>query len=254
MSLLRRREGNVEILTLNRPEQRNALNREVIGLLGQAFTETENDPAIRSVILTGAGDKAFCAGMDLKEFAQSQGAPQQPTPEYFMRFIEGRLVKPLIAAVNATALAGGFELMLNCDLVIASERALFGIPEAKRGLFAAGGGMFLPARIAPAIAFELGLTGDPIDAARAYQLGLVNRVVPADQVVPVALQLAQRIAENGPLGVAATKLLMSTCLSKGMEAARALMPQLMENVFKSEDAIEGSRAFAAKRQPRWQGK
>jgi len=172
----------------------------------------------------------------------------------FTEFSRGRFPKPVIGAANATAVAGGFELLMNCDLIVASEQARFGVPEVKRGLFPAGGGVMLPARIPLAVALELGLTGEQIDAARAYQLGLVNRVVPPDQVLPAALELAAKISENGPLGVQVTKQLMRSCMVNGIEATYKLQEQLHEKVFKSEDAMEGARAFAEKRTPVWKGR
>ncbi len=258
MILERRTEGSVQILMLNRPEQRNALSPELIEALSSALAEAKADDATRAVILTAAGDKAFCAGMDLKAFAAAQvsGAPARDpaaTAE-FGEFAKGNFPKPVIAAVNATAVAGGFELMLNCDLVVTSDRAKFGIPEVKRGLYAAGGGYALPARIPLAVALELGLTGDLIDAERALDLGLVNRVVPADAVVSTALDLAARISANGPLGVALTKKLMRTVTRQGMAAAALLAADSHETVFRSHDALEGSRAFAEKRAPQWTGR
>jgi enoyl-CoA hydratase len=254
MDLLRRREGGVEILTLNRPGQRNALSPELIADLSTAFREALDNDAVRVLVLTGAGDRAFCAGMDLKAFA-ARGDDAGPTLDntHFTMFATGTYPKPIIGAVNATAVAGGFELLLNCDMVVTSENAKFGIPEAKRGLFAAGGGIALPARIPLAVALELGLTGDLIDAERAYQLGLVNRIVPADNVVAVALELAARISENGPLGVLATKKLMRITHNEGVAAARTAQQGEQDLVFNSKDAREGARAFAEKRPPQWTG-
>jgi enoyl-CoA hydratase len=210
------------------------------------------------VILTAAGDKAFCAGMDLKEFAAAQAAgtpPRDPAAmAHFTEFSHGAFPKPIIAAVNATAVAGGFELVLNCDLVVTSDQAKFGIPEVKRGLFAAGGGYTLPARIPLAVALELGLTGDLIDAEYAQRLGLVNRVVPAEDILKTALELAARISDNGPLGVVLTKKLMRAVTEHGVDAAREIAAANHESVFKSEDALEGSTAFAQKRPPVWKGR
>jgi enoyl-CoA hydratase len=251
--LLRQRQGAVEILTLNRPEQRNALSPELLVEFSNALKEAEQSSEIRAVILTAAGDKAFCAGMDLKAFA-TQTSSEPPSFPHAEAFFEGRFPKPVIAAVNATALAGGFEMVLSCDIAIVADIAKFGIPEAKRGLFAAGGGVLLPARIPLAIALEMGLTGEPIDATRAYQLGLVNRVVKAEDVLSTALGLAEKIAENGPLGVAATKRLMLNCVEHGAGATRPLLNALRDSVFNSEDAKEGARAFAEKRVPSWKGK
>jgi enoyl-CoA hydratase len=258
MDLERRREGSVEILTLNRPERRNSLSPELLEALSKAFTEIKVDDGVRVVILTGAGDKAFCAGMDLKAFAASQATDAPPRDPSlmagFQEFSHGTFPKPIIAAVNATAVAGGFELVMNCDLVVSSDEAKFGIPEVKRGLFPAGGGFTLPARIPLAIALELGLTGDFIDAVKAERLGLVNRVVPAADVVTAALELAARISENGPLGVILTKKLMRTVAEHGVDAARQQATEGHASVFKSEDALEGARAFAEKRTPNWKGR
>ncbi|SFP21870.1 MULTISPECIES: enoyl-CoA hydratase/isomerase family protein [Actinomadura] len=255
MDLLRRREGPVEVLTLNRPDQRNALSPELMADISTAFRECLEDTGVRAIVLTGAGDRAFCAGMDLKAFAErSQASGPAADTTHFMMFSQGRYPKPIIGAANATAVAGGWELLLNCDIVVTSDKAKFGLPEVKRGLFAAGGGTTLPGRIPLGIALELGLTGDLIDAARAYELGLVNRVVPAEDVLDTALDVARRIGENGPLGVLATKKLMRVAFTDGVAAARAAQEGERAKVFESEDALEGARAFAEKREPRWKGR
>jgi enoyl-CoA hydratase len=257
MELERRREGAVEILTLNRPAQRNALNPELIERLSTALTDTRSDDSVHAIVLTGAGDRAFCAGMDLKSLAaQGTGAPRRDpaATSDFTGFLRGEYPKPVVGAVNGTAVAGGFELVMACDVAVAADHALFGIPEVKRGLFAAGGGVTLPARIPLAIALELGLTGDFINAQRAWQLGLVNRVLPAAEVLPAALELANRISVNGPLAVAATKAMMRTVAQRGVQAGYAMIDGLREQVFGSEDALEGARAFAEKRPPHWTGR
>ena len=156
--------------------------------------------------------------------------------------------------VNGTAVAGGFELVMACDVAVAADHALFGIPEVKRGLFAAGGGATLPARIPLAIALELGLTGDFINAQRAWQLGLVNRVLPAAKVLPAALELANRIPANGPLAVAATKAMMRTVAQRGVQAGLCDDRRAQGAGLHSEDALEGARAFAEKRPPHWTGR
>src|SRR5246127_5319846 len=191
--LERGRDGHVEILTLNRPEQRNALSPTLLEELSAALADIKRDAGVRAVVLTGAGNRAFCAGMDLKAFAAGGGVRDMAATAEFTEFTRGKHAKPVVAAVNGAAVAGGFELVMACDLVVAAEHARFGLPEVKRGLFAAGGGgggVPLPARVPLAVALELGLTGDPIDAERAYQLGLVNRVVPDSEVLTVALDLA----------------------------------------------------------------
>lgn len=239
--LLSRRDGNVLVATMNRPEARNALNAALKEELSAALRAADADPEVRAVVLTGAGP-VFCAGMDLKEFASRNGGAM----DQLVWFCTDGIATPVIAALNGSALAGGFELVLACDLVVAAEDAKVGIPEVKRGLYAAGGGTTLPARVPLAVALEMGLTGDPLTAARAQQIGLVNAVVPADRVLPEALALAQRIAANGPLGVAMTKKLMREC--------RWGEPAEVESVFRSADAIEGATAFAERRQPVWTGK
>jgi enoyl-CoA hydratase len=237
--LLTQRTGNVLVLTLNRPAVRNALNPELKDRLLSALQDADADPDVRVVVLTGAGP-VFCPGMDLKAFAK--GADFGGLSAYYR---EG-IAKPVIAALNGSALGGGFELALACDLIVAAEEATIGMPEVKRGLFAAGGGTTLSARIPLATALELGLTGDPITASRAQQIGLVNAVVPADRVLPAALELAARIAANAPLGVAITKKLL--------RERRWGEPEETAAVFHSADAMEGARAFAERRQPVWAGK
>src|SRR3954447_3402810 len=171
------RRGAVTIVTINRPERRNALDPATMSGIGRALSDAETDDTVRAVVLTGAGEKAFCAGMDLKAFAEGGITPETLPKPGLDVLVERVYPKPVIAAVNGPALAGGFEIVLACDLVVAAEHATFGIPEVKRGLVAAGGATRLPRRIPLALALELGLTGEPVDAARAMALGLVNRVV-----------------------------------------------------------------------------
>jgi enoyl-CoA hydratase len=237
--LLSERIGGVLVLTFNRPQARNALNPELKDRLLQAMRDADGDPGVRAVVITGNGP-IFCAGMDLKAFAA--GAAFGGLADFYAHGI----AKPLIAALNGPALGGGFEVALTCDLIIAPEQAWFALPEVKRGLFAAGGGTTLAGRIPRAIALEIGLTGDPITASRALQIGLVNKVVPAEEVLGEALKLAGRIAENGPLAVALTKKLMREC--------RWADPEETAGVFRSADALEGVRAFAERRPPAWSGK
>lgn len=253
--LVRERRGNVLVARLNRPEARNALNATVINGIGLVMQEAEADPEIRAIVITGTGDRAFCAGMDLRAFASGE----QPSPsdagsmEGFRRLIDGELTVPVIGAANASALAGGFELLLGCDIIVASSQAMFGLPEVKRGLIPAGSGTMLGTRIPLAIALEMTLTGDSIDAGRAYELGLANAVVAPDEVFATALAYAERIAANGPLGVRATKELVRLCVTdagRGAERLRELQPA----VFGSADAKEGAIAFVEKRTPVWQGR
>ena len=253
--LLRERQGHIEILTINRPEARNAINGAVSKALSAAFDELTEDADAWVVILTGSGDKAFSAGMDLKAFADGEAGDIIGASGGFAGIAQRDFPKPLIAAVNGSALAGGCEIMLSCDLVVAVEEAKFGIPEVKRGLFAAGGGLIrLPKRLPRAIALELALTGDPIDAQRALALGLVNRVVPAGRLLDEAVALATTIAENAPLAVRASKRIMKQSAEVSEAEAWELNNAEVGPVFGSADAMEGPVAFAEKRKPNWTGK
>jgi enoyl-CoA hydratase len=252
--LVKERRGAVSILRLNRPEARNSLNPELLTEIGLGMIEAEGDPDVRAVVLTGTGEKAFCAGMDLRAFAEggTVGGSKEGM-KGFARFTQGDIGVPIVGAANATAVAGGFELLLGCDVVIASAAASFGLPEVKRGLFAAGGGVFLSTRIPLAVALELTLTGDPVDAPRALSLGLVNQVVPPAEVLDAAVAMAERIARNGPLALKATKELVRTA-STNLEKARTLAAEWQPKVFGSEDAKEGATAFIEKRDPVLKGR
>jgi enoyl-CoA hydratase/carnithine racemase len=252
--LVRERRGNVLIVRLNRPEARNALNGALIAGLGAAIAEAESDAGLRAVVLTGTGDRAFCAGMDLREFASGDlaGLAADGLAGYG-RLVAGEAGVPVIGAANASAVAGGFELLLACDVIVASEQARFGLPEVKRGLFAAGGGTSLGLRVPLGIALEMTLTGDSIDARRAYDLGLVNAVVAPGAVLETALGFAERIAANGPLGVAATRELVRLVVTDHARAGHRAR-ELQRSVFASQDAREGAAAFIEKRAPQWQGR
>jgi enoyl-CoA hydratase len=245
------RDG-VQIITINRPEARNALNAAVAQGIAAAVDELDASPELRVGVLTGAGG-TFSSGMDLKAFLLGE------TPAIPGRGLGGITEapprKPLIAAVEGWALAGGFELLLACDLVVAAETARFGVPEVKRSLIAAAGAaVHLPRRLPPAIALELLLTGDPITAARAYEVGLVNRVVPEGEALGGALELARTIAANGPLAVAATKQIARATADWSMAEAWTEQAKIVAPVFASEDAKEGATAFAEKRPPVWLGR
>jgi len=250
--VLRERRGHVEVLTINRPEARNAINRATAIALGDALDACESDDDVWVVVLTGAGDKAFSAGMDLKAFA----AGEFPiTDKGFGGITQRDFPKPLIAAANGAALAGGFEILISCDMVVAAERAKFGIPEASRGLIAGGGGLIrLPKRIPLAVAYEMALTAEPIDAQRAYELGLVNRVVAGENVLDEAVALAERIAKNAPLAVRTSKDVMKRSRELSEEQCWQLNTEAFGIIGRSADAMEGAVAFAEKRQPNWQGK
>ncbi|WP_322754182.1 enoyl-CoA hydratase-related protein [Frankia sp. Cas3] len=245
-----RRHGAVTVLTINRPERRNALDGESIAALGEAFTAAERDAEIGALVLTGAGDRAFCSGMDLRDFASGAFAVDDRRPG--LEVIQHRVYpKPVVAAVNGAAVAGGFELVLACDLVVAAKHATFGMPEVRRGLLAAGGGTRLPRRVPLQLALEMGLTGESIDAHRALAAGLVNRVVPAADVMDEAIRLAGAVARNAPLAVAATKTLM---LAEVEGVSRAEIEATARKLLDSEDAREGALAFAERREPRWVGR
>ena len=253
--LVRTRQGPVLILRLNRPEARNALTMGLIAGIGNAVAEAEADPEIRVVVLTGTGDRAFCAGMDLRAFAEGEGPPPGSTEGFaaFQRLVRGEVTVPLVGAANATALAGGFELLLACDIIVASSQTELGLPEVKRGLFAAGGGTFIGTRVPLSIALEMALIGERISAERAYALGLVNAVVEPADVLATALAYAEQIAENAPMSVTVTKELVRLGVT---DAARAVerLEELRPVVFASEDAHEGAVAFVEKRPPVWRGR
>jgi len=252
--LAREQHGPVAVLRLDRPDARNALTPELTSALGTAVLEADADPDVRAVVLTGTGTRAFCAGMDLRAFAGGdQISGEDPGVAGFMALVGGEVATPIVGAANGSAVAGGLELLLGCDVVVASSEARFGLPEVQRGLFAAGGGTFIGQRIPLAVALEMTLTGDLIDAGRAYELGLVNAVVPPDDVLPAALALAERIAANGPLAVAASKELVRLGASDPRRA-RERLAEWQRVVFASEDAREGALAFVEKRPPTWTGR
>ncbi|MCG6872827.1 MAG: crotonase/enoyl-CoA hydratase family protein, partial [Gammaproteobacteria bacterium] len=220
--------------------------------IAAAMDQLDDDDGIRVAILTGAGG-TFCAGMDLKAFVSGE-----------MPFVEGRGFagltestprKPLLAAVEGYALAGGLELAIACDLIVTSEDAKFGIPEAKRGLAAAAGGLMrLPRQIPPRIAMELAVIGDFISAQRAYELGLVNQIVPAGTALEAAKEMAAKIAANGPLAIAVSKKVILESVDWSADEMWQKQADLVTPIFSSEDAMEGSIAFAEKRAPNWKGK
>jgi enoyl-CoA hydratase/carnithine racemase len=253
--LLREQRGPILVLRLNRPEARNALTPSLIRSVGAAMVEADGDPSVRVVVLTGSGDRVFCAGMDLG--ALTDGTDMGPTDDDawlgFTRFVRGEVSVPVVGAANGSALGGGLELLLGCDVVVVAAGAQLGLPEVKRGLIPGGSGTFLGTRIPLGLALEMTLTGDSIDARRAKEVGLANAVVPFDEVLPTALAYAQRIADNGPLGVTAVKELVRLAVEDGPRAWQRLA-ELRPVVFGSEDAKEGARAFMEKRTPAWQGR
>jgi enoyl-CoA hydratase len=243
-------QDRILIITINRPRARNAVNATVSRGLGDAVDRLDAEAGLSVGVVTGAGG-TFCAGMDLKAFARGETVAIAGRG---LGFTERPSVKPLISAVEGFALAGGTELALATDLIVASKDAVFGIPEVKRGLFAAGGGLLrLPQRIPYAIAMELALTGDNLTATRAAELGLVNMLAEPGTALAEAIALAQRITANGPLAVAATKRIIVESRSWTPETMFAEQSKIKPSVFESNDAKEGAIAFAEKRPPRWTG-
>ena len=245
-------DGGILLITLNRPDQRNAVNAAVARGVAEALDRLDDDDALQVGILTGAG-KGFCAGMDLKAFVA--GERPQVEGRGFAGIVQRGARKPLIAAIEGFAVAGGFEVALACDLIVAARGARLGIPEVKRGLVAAGGALIrLPRRIPYHLAMELALTGDPIDAERAHAVGLVNRLAEPGQAVAVARELAAAVVPNGPLAIAASKRILAEAGDWSQAEAWERQGSISEPVFTSEDAREGATAFAERRDPVWKGR
>lgn len=243
--------GGIAVITINRPEARNAVNGDVARGIAAAVEEFDARKDISVLVLTGAGG-TFSAGMDLKGFLAGD-APIAPG-RGFGGIAERPPAKPVIAAVEGYALAGGFELVLSCDLVVASEDAKFGLPEVRRGLVAGAGGLLrLPRRIPYHIAMEIALTGEHFPAARLAAAGLVNKLVPAGQALPAAMELAGRVALGAPLALAASKRVIVESADWPASEAFARQSQIIGPVFRSKDAMEGAAAFAEKRPPAWRG-
>ena len=246
------RRGHVQLITFDRPEARNAIDLAMTQRIAAALDELDADGDLRAGVVTGAGG-AFSAGMDLKAFARGE-FPAVPV-RGFAGITQQGSDKPLIAAVEGAALAGGFEIAVACDLIVAAESATFGLPEVRRGLVAVAGALRqLPRRVPRGIAKELALTGRPIDAARAYELGLVNRVVPDGEALDAALVLAEAIAANAPLAVAATKRVLDEQDAWDGDDFWARQGEIAGPVIIGRDAREGAVAFAEKREPRWEGR
>ncbi|MCL2542768.1 MAG: enoyl-CoA hydratase-related protein [Nocardioidaceae bacterium] len=256
------RDG-VAVITLNRPAALNAVDAALSTAVGEGLEAAQADDAVRVVVVTGTG-RAFCAGADLKAISAGQDIGATGHPEWgFAGLVRHWIDKPVIAAVNGFAMGGGTELALACDLVVAADSARLGLPEVKRGLLAAAGGVVrLQRQVALKRALELALTGEGIDAETAREWGMVNRVVPAADVLDEALALARTIAANAPLSVQESKRALYRAAAAGSdwsgdwtgEDPWAVSDQAMLTVLGSQDAIEGPIAFAEKREPRWTGR
>ncbi|EKF25731.1 enoyl-CoA hydratase EchA1 [Mycolicibacterium hassiacum DSM 44199] len=248
--MLVEQRDRILIITINRPEAKNAVNAEVSRGLADAMDRLDGDKGLSVGILTGAGG-SFSAGMDLKAFARGENVAIEGRG---LGFTEKPPAKPLIAAVEGYCLAGGCELALATDLIVASRESAFGIPEVKRGLVAGGGGLLrLPQRIPYAVAMELALTGDSISAERALELGLVNKLAEPGKALDAAIELAEKITANGPLAVAATKRIIVESRDWSSAEMWKKQAEIFLPVFASNDAKEGAKAFAEKRAPQWTG-
>ena len=249
-AVLVEQRDRILVITINRPEARNAVNSAVSHGLADAMDRLDDDPGLSVGVLTGAGG-SFSAGMDLKAFARGENVIVEGRG---MGFTERPPAKPLIAAVEGYCLAGGCELALATDLIVASKESAFGIPEVKRGLVAGGGGLLrLPQRIPYAIAMELALTGENLSAVRAQELGLVNVLAEPGSALDAAIALAERITANGPLAVAATKRIIVESRGWSPDEMWSQQTRILMPVFSSNDAKEGAIAFAEKRPPKWTG-
>jgi enoyl-CoA hydratase len=251
-AVLTERRERVLVITLNRPDQRNAVNAAVAGGIAAALDELDADSELSIGVITGAG-KGFCAGMDLKAFVT--GESPYAGDRGFAGITQRAAAKPLIAAIEGFAVAGGLEVALACDLIVAARGARLGIPEVKRSLVAAGGGLLrLPRMLPRNVAMELALTGDPIQAERAHELGLVNRLAEPGAALDTALELAAQIAQNGPLALAASKRILTESTDWPDAEFFDRQGAIAGPVMTSEDAREGATAFAEKRPPVWKGR
>tara|TARA_A100001015_G_scaffold28974_1_gene32219 strand:+ start:1075 stop:1842 length:768 start_codon:yes stop_codon:yes gene_type:complete len=242
----------VMIITINRPQKKNAVNKDVAMGIAAALDALDADDNTHVVILTGAGG-TFCSGMDLKAFVT--GETPYVEGRGFAGMVQRSTDKPLIAAVEGYALAGGCELAITCDLIVAADNSKFGIPEVKRGLAAAAGGLVrLPRQISSRVAMEMALTGDFVDADRALSLGLINQIAPAGEALAQAKALAAKIAENGPLAVKRSKQVIKESIDWSQDDMFDKQQVIVNPVFSSEDAIEGATAFKEKRKPNWKGR
>jgi enoyl-CoA hydratase len=247
-------QGRVGVIRINRPEARNAVNPEVAAGIEAGIDQLEDDPETWVGIITGEGS-VFSAGADLKAIAAGQGASLETARGGFAGITRRTRSKPLIAAVDGPALAGGCEIVLACDLVVASRAAAFGLPEVKRSLVAAAGGMFrLPRNLPPKVAMEIVLTGDPITAERAHEFGLVNHLVEPGGALTGALALAERICANAPVAVRESRAVVLAAQAEDEETLWRMSGKAMGRIMRTEDFTEGPRAFIEKRPAVWKGR
>ncbi len=252
--LLVRDEDCVRVLTLNRPHVLNAINGIAGASIYAALVAADGDPDVRCILLTAAGDRAFSAGGDLKDMADTDGPAMGGDARVITEALRYRPDKPVVAAVNGLAYGGGLELLLACDLVVCGDHATFALPEVRRGIVASGGGLVnLPRVVGPRRASQLILTGAPIDATTALEWGLVNQVVPKGSEFAAALALARAVAANAPVAVRASKKAMIAAMSATSHDAWQYSSAALEAVRRSPDALEGPRAFAQRRPPVWSG-
>jgi enoyl-CoA hydratase len=247
-------DDHIVTLTINRPDARNAVNGQVAIEMEAAVDRFESDPDARIAIITGAGD-TFCAGADLKEIAAGRGKELNTKKGGFAGLVVRDRTKPMIAAVNGTAVAGGCEILLSCDMVVVVSGAKIGVPEVKRSLVAAAGALWRLARtVGRAKAAEMVLTGDPISASEALDLGLVNAVVKRDELMPAARELARRVAVNAPLAVQASRRVLADAFDFTEDELYLASGKAFVSLVKTEDFAEGPRAFVEKRDPVWKGR
>ena len=246
---------HIALVTLDRPEKRNAISPEVASAMEAIVKRIEEDPEIRVAILTSSEPRVFCAGADLGAVASGKGAGMETPGGGFAGFVYAQRLKPWIAAVEGMALAGGAEICLACDMIVASENARFGLPEVKRGLMAGAGGVHRIANVLPRnIAAELLATGEPLDAPRAYTHGLINRLVAPGEALAAAQELAEVIAANAPLSVQHSLAAMRASIGQAEGTGRTIVAERFASLRRSEDFREGPRAFVEKREPVWKGR
>lgn len=246
---------HIALVTLDRPEKRNAISPEVASAMEATVKRIEDDPEIRVAILTSSEPRVFCAGADLGAVASGKGAGMETPTGGFAGFVYAQRLKPWIAAVEGMALAGGFEICLACDMIVACEGARFGLPEVKRGLMAGAGGVHRLANVLPRnVAAELLATGEPIDAARAFACGLVNRLVAPGETLAASRALADAIAANAPLSVQHSLAAMRSSIGQADGAGRVIVGERFAALRRTDDFKEGPRAFVEKREPVWSGR